>query len=78
MSEYREKPAAPAPAGNAKNDREGSGGEPGPEEFGKSFATNSGLANSTGVARKDTADAATDSHGIAGGPETGAAAVTKP
>lgn len=48
------------------------------EGFGRSFTTNSGLDQSTGVARKDTPDAAATDHGIAGGPDTGTSTTAKP
>lgn len=52
--------------------------EPGTRPLGESFSTSDGLADSTGVGRKDTPDATVDERGIAGGPETGQSITAKP
>lgn len=70
--------AEPAPANVGRKGSQADDHEPGGEAFGRSFTTNSGLAESTGVGRKDTPDAIGSEQGIAGGPDTGDSITAKP
>jgi hypothetical protein len=78
MSEGKQQHAISEPAPRTAKPKREHQDQERPEGFGKSFATNSGLEDSTGVGRKDTPDAAVDEHGIAGGPDTGASVTSKP
>ncbi|HEX5324718.1 MAG TPA: hypothetical protein VFW40_13095 [Capsulimonadaceae bacterium] len=76
MSDEQTKPTAEEPADTGRKGGAANESEPGGHAFGESFTTNSGLANSTGIGRKDTPDAEVCGEEIIGGPDTGTATVS--